>query len=187
MVAGKVSLLSLHQRAFLFSTHHAHGGTFLPTLTKRIRDSCRICAVPSWPMREKEKERKIDREREREKQRKLGSKDRGPSPVHSAIALQTLISEGAPTFGGAEMKEREGSGDASEEGPRAQPSRQPPCHLLSSILFYLVTCRLSAFFLRFLHEFTCDFGVGRHCSMHTPHSISPHALALSPPGWLQLR
>ena len=71
-------------------------------------------------MREKERERKI----EREKQRKLGRKDRGPSPVHSAIALQTLISEGAPTyfFGGAEMKEREGAGGASEERPRAQPS-----------------------------------------------------------------
>ena len=53
-------------------------------------------------MREKERERKI--EREREKQRTLGRKDRGPSPVHSAIALQTLISEGAPTLGGAEMK-----------------------------------------------------------------------------------
>ena len=36
-------------------------------------------------MREKERERKIEREREREKQRKLGRKDRGPSPVHSAI------------------------------------------------------------------------------------------------------
>ena len=40
----------------------------MPTLTKRIRDSCRICAVPSWPMREKEKERKIDRERERKRE-----------------------------------------------------------------------------------------------------------------------
>ena len=145
MVAGKVSLLSLHQRAFLFSTHHAHGGTFLPTLTKRIRDSCRICAVPSWPMREKERERNIDREREREAEK------------------------------------------TREEGPRAQPSRQIPYHLLSSILLYLVICRLTAFFMRFLHEFTCDFHVGRHCSMHTSHSISPHALVLSPPGWLQLR
>ena len=77
-------------------------------------------------MREKERER--EKYIEREKQRKLGRKDRGASPVHSAIALQTLISEGASTFfWGAEMKDREGALDASEEGPRAQPSRQPPC------------------------------------------------------------
>ena len=134
MVAGKVSLLSLHQRAFLFSTHHAHGGTFLPTLTKRIRDSCRICAVPSWPMRESEKERKIDREREREKQRKLRSNDRGPSPVHSAIVLQTLISEGPPTLGGAEMKEER------DQGTPARKDRGP-----SPVDRFHITCYLPSF------------------------------------------
>ena len=186
MVAGKVSLLSLHQRAFLFSTHHAHGGTFLPTLTKRIRDSCRICAVPSWPMREKERERKIDREREREaeKTREQGPRAQ-PSPQRDRSANPDFRKPS--NFGGGRDERGEGSGDASEEGPRAQPSRQIPYHLLSSILFYLVICRLSAFFMRFLHEFTCDFGVGRHCSMHTPHRIGPHALGLGPPGWLQLR
>ena len=47
-VTGKVPPLSLHKCAFPFSTHHAHGGTFLPTLGKRIRNSRGICAVPSW-------------------------------------------------------------------------------------------------------------------------------------------
>ena len=66
-------------------------------------------------MREKERERKI--EREREKQRKLGRKDRGPSPVHSAIAMQTLISEGAPTLGGVGGR---GGRDERERGSRGR-------------------------------------------------------------------
>ena len=71
-------------------------------------------------MREKERERKI--EREREKQRKLGRKDRGPSPVHSAIALQTLISEGAPTLGGG-RDERERGSRGRERGRTEGPAQ----------------------------------------------------------------
>ena len=73
-------------------------------------------------MREKERERKIEREREREKQRKLGRKDRGPSPVHSAIALQTLISEGAPTLGGG-RDERERGSRGRERGRTEGPAQ----------------------------------------------------------------
>ena len=72
-------------------------------------------------------------EREREKQRKLGSKDRGPSPVHSAIVLQTLISESPPTLGGAEMKEERDQGTPArkDRGPSPVDSLHVTCYLPS--------------------------------------------------------
>ena len=135
MVAGKVSLLSLHQRAFLFSTHYAHGGTFLPTLTKRIRDSCRICAVPSWPMREKERERKIDREREREaeKTREQGPRAQ-PSPQRDRSANPDFRKP-SNFGGGAEMKEER------DQGTPARKDRVP-----SPVDRFHITCYLPSFY-----------------------------------------
>ena len=71
-------------------------------------------------MRANERER--ERTTEREKQRKPGRMDQRRSPVHSAIALQTLISEGAPTLGGWGRDERERE---REQGTRARKDRGP--------------------------------------------------------------